>query len=538
MSKNIVIYSDGTGQDGGARPEQRISNIYKMYRVSRNHADTAVDPTKQVVFYDAGLGTDIGATAFIAPLRFVQKMLGSVAGDGIKRNIADCYEFILNHYEEGDRIFLFGFSRGAYTVRSVANLLMLCGIPTTTPAGPLLRFRKAVKDVAWEAVDTVLEHGAGHPREQFEAERLELARRFQLKYGSGDEANSNAAAYFIGVFDTVAALGASGPRRRMIQLGLTLGVAVAAFIASLVPAAVVGVVTAIVSGAGLLWGFIVPAWFVTHLAMLGAVLWFLNKQRTTNRKTIYDFPNKGDPPRSHIAEWTGKNFDRLLSKHVRFARSANAIDEARKDFARVGWGGTEPGAHPATPGFDRIIQLWFAGNHSDIGGSYPEPESRLSDIALSWMCEQAISVPDGLITGPIYVDGVKMPNTGDSGPALNLFPRAEGVQHCEIASMRDTLDSYAASLPKWPWLQTLVGAKNWDFEIREINPKAPVHATVRARFDLPEVRQCAGVGAYRPDALKNHESFKQYYQPLTSAESPAHLYRSPAASLDRSDSKA
>ncbi|SEP33909.1 Uncharacterized alpha/beta hydrolase domain [Rhodopseudomonas pseudopalustris] len=292
MSKNIVIYSDGTGQDGGARPEQRISNIYKMYRVSRNHADTAVDPAKQVVFYDAGLGTDIGATAFIAPLRFVQKMLGSVAGDGIKRNIADCYEFILNHYEEGDRIFLFGFSRGAYTVRSVANLLMLCGIPTTTPAGPLLRFRKAVKDVAWEAVDTVLEHGAGHPREQFEAERLELARRFQLKYGSGDEANSNAAAYFIGVFDTVAALGASGPRRRMIQLGLTLGVAVAAFIASLVPAAVVGVVTAIVSGAGLLWGFIVPAWFVTHLAMLGAVLWFLNKQRTTNRKTIYDFPTR------------------------------------------------------------------------------------------------------------------------------------------------------------------------------------------------------------------------------------------------------
>lgn len=133
MSKNIVIYSDGTGQDGGARPEQRISNIYKMYRVSRNHADTAVDPAKQVVFYDAGLGTDIGATAFIAPLRFVQKMLGSVAGDGIKRNIADCYEFILNHYKDGDRIFLFGFSRGAYTVRSVANLLMLCGVPTTTP---------------------------------------------------------------------------------------------------------------------------------------------------------------------------------------------------------------------------------------------------------------------------------------------------------------------------------------------------------------------------------------------------------------------
>ncbi|MET3225845.1 hypothetical protein ABIF35_006632 [Bradyrhizobium japonicum] len=39
MPKNIVVFSDGTGQDGGARPEQRISNIYKMYRISRDHAD-------------------------------------------------------------------------------------------------------------------------------------------------------------------------------------------------------------------------------------------------------------------------------------------------------------------------------------------------------------------------------------------------------------------------------------------------------------------------------------------------------------------
>jgi T6SS, Phospholipase effector Tle1-like, catalytic domain len=142
MAKNIVVFSDGTGQDGGARPEQRISNIYKMYRSSRDHADTGIDPSQQVVFYDAGLGTDIGATALTAPIRFVQKLLGSVMGAGIKRNIADCYEFIINHYQAGDRIFLFGFSRGAYTVRSLANLLMLCGVPTKAGSGPLMRFRK------------------------------------------------------------------------------------------------------------------------------------------------------------------------------------------------------------------------------------------------------------------------------------------------------------------------------------------------------------------------------------------------------------
>jgi hypothetical protein len=43
---------------------------------------------------------------------------------------------------------------------------------------------------------------------------------------------------------------------------------------------------------------------------------------------------------------------------------------------------------------------------------------------------KAISVPDGLKTGPIFVDGVKMPNTGDAGPALNISPSANGVQHC------------------------------------------------------------------------------------------------------------
>lgn len=102
MPKSIVVFSDGTGQDGGARPEQRISNIYKMYRISRDHADTGIDPSKQVVFYDAGLGTDVGTTALTAPVRFVQKLLGSVTGAGIKRNIADCYEFIIDHYEDGD----------------------------------------------------------------------------------------------------------------------------------------------------------------------------------------------------------------------------------------------------------------------------------------------------------------------------------------------------------------------------------------------------------------------------------------------------
>jgi uncharacterized protein (DUF2235 family) len=55
MPKNIVVYSDGTGQDGGVRVEQRISNVYKMYRSSRVHPDNPINPAEQVCLYDPGL---------------------------------------------------------------------------------------------------------------------------------------------------------------------------------------------------------------------------------------------------------------------------------------------------------------------------------------------------------------------------------------------------------------------------------------------------------------------------------------------------
>ncbi|QHO77618.1 hypothetical protein ACH79_38245 [Bradyrhizobium sp. CCBAU 051011] len=505
MPKNIVIFSDGTGQDGGARPEQRISNIYKMYRICRDHADTAIDPSQQVVFYDAGLGTDIGTTALTAPVRFVQKLLGSVTGAGIKRNIADCYEFIINHYQPGDRVYLFGFSRGAYTVRSVANLLMLCGIPTKTPAGPLMRFRKAARDIALEAVDTVLEHGAGHPRAEFEDERLELARRFQVKYGSGDGSDSNAAPYFIGVFDTVAALGASGMRYVIIQAGLSAGVSLAAFIGGFIPAVGLAALSSWAFGTGfMVAGFLLQ---VLIVAAANALFWYWQNKATT--KTIMDYPEPGQS-RSHKAIWKGANFDRLLSRHVSFARAANAIDETRKDFDRVSWGGSDKGA-PHFPGHARLVQCWFAGNHSDIGGSYPEPESRLSDIVLHWMCKQATSVPDGLKAGPIFVNGSKMPNTGDAGPALHIFPAADGVQHCEVAGMRDTLDAFAEKLPKWGWLQRYVTTMNWEIKVRDITHDAPIDPTVKTRADFVAVTQCSTVGPYRPEALRKHDDFKLLY---------------------------
>ena len=55
MSKNILIFSDGTGQVGGLHPDQRLSNVYKMYRAMRPGPSSPIKPSDQVCFYDAGL---------------------------------------------------------------------------------------------------------------------------------------------------------------------------------------------------------------------------------------------------------------------------------------------------------------------------------------------------------------------------------------------------------------------------------------------------------------------------------------------------
>jgi hypothetical protein len=234
------------------------------------------------------------------------------------------------------------------------------------------------------------------------------------------------------------------------------------------------------------------------VAGVGAYLW--HKHRQSCVKTIRDFPNPGDS-HTHVAEWKGENFDRLLSKFVNYARSANAIDETRKDFDRVAWGGVQGGEPLVVDGHTRLVQLWFAGNHSDVGGSYDETESRLSDIALQWMVEEATKLPGGLI-----VAGQKAPGDASDNPKLRVFPSADGVQHCEVVGMQDTIES---KVPKW--LQPYTGSLTYPVKMREIKPDARVHPTVTERFALKSVTKCAGSGPYRPEALAQHNDFKAYY---------------------------
>src|ERR1700684_83682 len=136
MSKNIVICWDGTGQAGGITFDEVRTNVYKLYRACRVGPDTTIDPSEQVAFYDPGLGSPADGTKIkIQWARKIYNLASMATGLGITANIIDCYAALIRLYRDGDRVFLIGFSRGAYTVRCLGAVIAFCGIPRHLPGG-------------------------------------------------------------------------------------------------------------------------------------------------------------------------------------------------------------------------------------------------------------------------------------------------------------------------------------------------------------------------------------------------------------------
>jgi uncharacterized protein (DUF2235 family) len=111
MSKKIIFCADGTWQN-----PVNNTNVYRLYKALAVTAD-------QVTIYDDGVGAD--ATG-------ISRILEGAFGEVILQKIQDGYTKIAHVYEAGDEIFLFGFSRGAYTARSLAGMIATCGLPTGT----------------------------------------------------------------------------------------------------------------------------------------------------------------------------------------------------------------------------------------------------------------------------------------------------------------------------------------------------------------------------------------------------------------------
>lgn len=258
---NIVICADGTWN----RPEEDIENDFptNVLKLSR-----AISPSgngiKQHVFYDWGLGS------------YHSALSAGATGRGIHKNILDGYRYIIQNFAPGDKIYLFGFSRGAYTIRALSGLINNCGI--------LKRPDANLVSSAWKIYKSPL--AKHHPEAQ-------ESKEFRGKY-----CHSSRNVHFIGVWDTVGALG--------------------------IPFSLMGL-------------------FESH----------------------------------------DEFYDTKLGSNVSIARHALAIDEQREDFEPTIW-------TPRT-GMD-MKQVWFAGVHADVGGSYPPDKQtgiRTSDTPLAWMIDEA-----------------------------------------------------------------------------------------------------------------------------------------------------
>lgn len=261
MNKRIVICADGTWN----RPEKNLKEDFptNVLRLARAIKPVGEDEISQQVFYDWGVGS------------YYDAAIGGATGRGVHKNIMDDYRYIIQNYSPGDELFLFGFSRGAYTIRCLCGLINNCGI-LKRPDAALIQ----------EAFNHYKRNGKAFAPEG------EKSLEFRKLYS-----HESREIKFVGVWDTVGAMG-------------------------------------------------IP------ISFLGL------------------FDDKDE------------FYDTKIGKNIRIARHAMAIDEHRRDF--------EPTIWKERDNMD-LKQVWFAGSHADIGGSY-KPDANggvLSNNSLLWMIEQA-----------------------------------------------------------------------------------------------------------------------------------------------------
>jgi len=172
MGKRLIVCCDGTWNTPDKRKEG-VSAITNVALVALGTPPVGADGRKQLVYYDKGIGTG----------KF-DLLRGGIFGWGLSRNIKEAYTFLIRCYEHDDEVFLFGFSRGAYTVRSLAGLIRNSGL-----------LKRDFEEKIDDAYDLYRRPGGvGKPK----SNEMELFRK---------SFSHETRIHFIGVWDTVGALG-------------------------------------------------------------------------------------------------------------------------------------------------------------------------------------------------------------------------------------------------------------------------------------------------------------------------------------------
>jgi uncharacterized protein (DUF2235 family) len=194
---NLVICCDGTGNE----ISENISNVLKLYRCLRKTDKTH---PRQLVFYDPGVGTVTEPTTWQRWKANINMVLGLATGYGLDDNVLSAYRFLVEHYKPGDKIYLFGFSRGAYTVRVLAGLIHKIGLISPEQANlagsGLIAYKQYSGTGRGNDVDDLTDAGSDEdgplPKDKFDL-AAQFARITSSRWPT---------IHFIGVWDTVASV--------------------------------------------------------------------------------------------------------------------------------------------------------------------------------------------------------------------------------------------------------------------------------------------------------------------------------------------
>lgn len=183
MAKNIVVCCDGTANEFA----KNNTNVVKL------HSTLIHDSPAQCTYYHPGVGTMEPPGALTPLRRWVTRVLGLAIGAYLENDIRDAYAFLMRSYEPGDRVFLFGFSRGAYTVRAVAALLHMYGL--------LRPGNDALIPYAIRMMMAIQQARRRSSHERMVSEYFALAREFKRTM------SRECKPWFVGVWDTVGSVG-------------------------------------------------------------------------------------------------------------------------------------------------------------------------------------------------------------------------------------------------------------------------------------------------------------------------------------------
>jgi uncharacterized protein (DUF2235 family) len=212
--KKIFVFLDGTGNEfiAGSDPKKANSNVVKLYTTLKVAGD-------QVAYYHPGVGT-MGDPAIRWRIpRYWSMIKGLAFGAGFKSNVLDAYRYLMEVYNDGDQIYIFGFSRGSYTARALASLLHGYGLLCRGNEGHLL--------YAWRMMIDQLKHNREQLKKPLEKRDLKDAHTIKRNDAYAQTFSRIVTIRFMGIWDTVSSVGwiytpvrlLDGAQNPIIQVG-------------------------------------------------------------------------------------------------------------------------------------------------------------------------------------------------------------------------------------------------------------------------------------------------------------------------------